>query len=342
MKEYNYIYTGKNDDIINFNIDLNYTFFTAIQSDLGQNIADTQNAGKTNVARPTVHPIYGTSNGRQDVVPSTGTSSTQGTTQTRTGSKIGGAEVHPETQVARTMNDAIVNSDVDLVMAEMDIWGDPYYIADSGMGNYNAGAGESANIDENGAMDYQYGEVDVLVNFRTPIDIGKDGRMQFPELGTQVVGQFSGLYQVTMVRNKISQNKFTQMLTMLRRKNQEQDTVAAPVDQNAEAVTEQGEAASINNGSAGSAGVIPESPQTNDELDADSADNGTPAATSTTGTGGTASPGTSSTPTSPPAVQGGRGNVVEGRNERAQYAQSQSIKARLDDRDQAGRIRGGL
>mgnify|MGYP001156613354 CR=1 FL=1 len=349
MKEYNYIYTGKNDDIINFNIDLNYTFFTAIQSDLGQNIADTQSAGKTNIARPTVHPIYGTSSGRNDVVPSTGTPSTQGTTRSRTGSNIGGTEVHPETQVARTMNDAIVNSDVDLVMAEMDIWGDPYYIADSGMGNYNAGAGESANIDENGAMDYQYGEVDVLVNFRTPIDIGKDGQMQFPELGTQVVGQFSGLYQVTMVRNKISQNKFTQMLTMLRRKNQEQDTIGKPVDQNAEAVTEQGERASINTGSAGSAGVIPEAPpQTDNELDADSADNGAgdgaaaQSANSITGTGGTASPGTSSAPTSPPAVQGGRGNVVEGRNERAQYAQSQSIRARLDDRDQAGRIRGGL
>lgn len=319
MKEYNYIYTGKNDDIINFNIDLNYTFFTAIQSDLGQNIADTQNAGKTNIARPNVHPIYGAEDGRNDVVSSTGSSSTQGATNTRTGNKVGGAEVHPETQVARTMNDAIVNSDVDLVMAEMDIWGDPYYIADSGMGNYNAGAGESANIDENGAMDYQYGEVDVLVNFRTPIDIGKDGQMQFPELGTQVVGQFSGLYQVTMVRNKISQNKFTQMLTMLRRRNQEQDTIAEPVDQNAEAVTEQGEAASINTGSAGAAGVIPVSPQTNDELDADSADNGTPAAASTTGTGGTANPGTNE------AVQGGRGRINEQPGERARYEEEQRI-----------------
>ena len=318
MKEYNYIYTGKNDDIINFNIDLNYTFFTAIQSDLGQNIQDTQNAGANNIVRPNNHPIYGADPGRNDVVPSTGTSSTQGATNARSGSRIGGPTVHPETQVARTMNDAIVNSDVDLVMAEMDIWGDPYYIADSGMGNYNAGSGESANIDENGAMDYQYGEVDVLVNFRTPIDIGKDGQMQFPELGTQVVGQFSGLYQVTMVRNKISQNKFTQMLTMLRRRNQEQDTIAAPVDQNSEAVREQGEAASISNASAGSAGVIPEAPQTEDELDADSADNGTPAAASTTGTGGTSNPG--------------RGRVVEQPGERANYLQTQKNKQDVENR----------
>ena len=319
MKEYNYIYTGKNDDVINFNIDLEYTFFTAIQSDLGQNIQDTQNAGANSLARQPTHPLYGQSQGRDDSIPATGTSSTRGTTNSSTGSRIGGSTVHPETQVARTMNDAIVNSQTDLVMVEMDIWGDPYYIADSGMGNYNAGAGESANIDENGAMDYQYGEVDVLVNFRTPIDIGKDGIMQFPELGTQIVGQFSGLYQVTMVRNKISQNKFTQMLTMLRRRNQEADTNAEPVSQNAEAVTERGQEASITSNLGGAAGTIPDSPQTNDELDADSADNGAPApaAASTTGTGGTSNPGT---------VQGGRGTVVEQPGERARYLEEQRIQ----------------
>ena len=317
MKEYNYIYTGKNDDIINFNIDLNYSFFTAIQSDLGQNIQDTQNSGANSLAAQPNHPLYGRSNGRSDSIPNTGTSSQQGVTQTRTGSSIGGPQVHPETQVARTMNDAIVNSDVDLVMAEMDIWGDPYYIADSGMGNYNAGGGESANIDENGAMDYQYGEVDVLVNFRTPIDIGKDGQMKFPELGTQVVGQFSGLYQVTMVRNKISQNKFTQMLTMLRRRNQEQDTVAEPVDQNAEAVTEQGEQADINNASNGtSAGVIPDTPTDGDPGEQAEAQGA--GANSTTGTGGTADSGS--------GVQGGRGTVYERPGERARYEEEQRIE----------------
>lgn len=321
MKEYNYIYTGKNDDIINFNIELNYAFFTAIQSDLGQNIQDTQNAGANSLAAPATQPIYGTNDGRNDSVSSTGTSSQQQSTQNRSGGSIGGTQVHPETQVARTMNDAIVNSDVDLVMAEMDIWGDPYYIADSGMGNYHAGSGESPNIDANGAMDYQYGEVDVLVNFRTPIDIGNNGEMQFPELGTKVVGQFSGLYQVTMVRNKISANKFTQMLTMLRRRNQETDTNAQPVDQNAETLTEQGAAADINTGTNGSAGVIAGTP-----TDGDPGEQAEGAgANSTTGTGGQANPGTGNTPTQPP-VQGGRGRVNEQPGERATYQESQRIE----------------
>ena len=330
MKEYNYIYTGKNDDIINFNIELNYAFFTAIQSDLGQNIQDTQNAGASNLADPGATSTFGTNPGRNDSIPSTGSSSQAQVTQTRTGGRIGGAQVTPQTQVARTMNDAIVNSDVDLVMAEMDIWGDPYYIADSGMGNYNAEGGESPNITADGAMDYQYGEVDVLVNFRTPIDIGKDGQMMFPELGTKVVSQFSGLYQVTMVRNKISANKFTQMLTMLRRRNQEGDTTAEAVDTGADTVTERGEGASITSNTGGAAGIIPDAPQTTDELDADSADNGT----STTGTGGTANPGSNTTPTEPP-VQGGRGRVYEQPGERATYQESQRI-----DRVKAARANG--
>ena len=328
MKEYNYIYTGKNDDIINFNIELNYAFFTAIQSDLGQNIQDTQNAGANSLADPGANSTFGNNAGRTDSLPATGTTTTQQTTNTRTGSRIGGTQVTPQTQVARTMNDAIVNSDVDLVMAEMDIWGDPYYIADSGMGNYNAAGGESANITADGAMDYQYGEVDVLVNFRTPIDLNQTtGEMMFPELGTKVVGQFSGLYQVTMVRNKISANKFTQMLTMLRRRNQEEDTTAEPVDTGADAVTERGESASITTNTGGAAGVIPTDgdPGVQEE------------ASSSTGTGGVSNPGTNNTP-SQPAVQGGRGNVYEQPGERARYQEEQRIARVQEARSRGANI----
>jgi len=128
----------------------------------------------------------------------------------------------------------------------MEIWGDPYYIADSGMGNYNASEAPGIiNMDENGAMDYQSSEVDIVINFRTPLDYQDNGMMFFPELGTKPVGAFSGLYQVTEVRNKFSQGKFTQELKTIRRRNQETDTGGAEPLADSVGLTEKGAAGLI-------------------------------------------------------------------------------------------------
>ena len=79
---------------------------------------------------------------------------------------LGGTELNSvQTAIARDFNDALVNSPVDLITANMTIMGDPYYIADSGMGNYSAGTTPIINITEDGTMDYQSSEVDVLINF---------------------------------------------------------------------------------------------------------------------------------------------------------------------------------
>lgn len=241
LKEYNYIYTGKNDDIISFDIQLNAAFQTALTADFGQSHADQTNAGRDRLAADNQAPTLGQQEGRTDVTSQAGQASTVQSVDSSSGNIGGGAESHPETMVARSLNDAIVNSDVDLVSAEIEIWGDPYYIADSGMGNYNASEIPNAiNINIDGAMDYQNSEVDILVNFRTPLDIGKDGFMEFPSLGTKPVGAFSGLYQVTQVTNKFVGGKFTQELTTLRRRNQESDTGGAQPLENASAIIERG------------------------------------------------------------------------------------------------------
>ncbi len=121
-------------------------------------------------------------------------------------------------------NDAIVNSNVDLVTANMTIWGDPYYITDSGMGNYSAKETEFFNLTSDTTMDYQSGQVDIRLNFRTPIDYNPDtGGMIYPE-DTVPVTQFNGLYRVTAIENKIQRNMFTQELTLLRRRGQPEDT----------------------------------------------------------------------------------------------------------------------
>ena len=226
-KEYNYIYTGVNKDILDFKIDINYAFFMALSADKGQLNADSKLAGQNNSAAgnndsPTVSSEGNNANS------STGTSPTIDTTGPENDSGGGGGQTHVQNQVARQYNDAIVNSDVDLVMVDLTIMGDPYYIADSGMGNYNAQEDPATiNLTKDGTIEYQRSEVDVTLNFRTPIDTGETW-MTFPGLGTEPVGAFSGVYQVLFVMNKFSGGQFTQELRLMRRPNQETDTKVTP------------------------------------------------------------------------------------------------------------------
>lgn len=221
IKEYNYIYTGENTDIINFDIKINAAFFAAAMADSGQNnisfktggtqLKTTQEAdGQLTLNEPT--PAI-SNTGHVIQVDQLATSSQGG----------GGSGIdNNKIRTARMFQDIIINSSVDMVTLEMEIFGDPYFIFDSGMGNYTA-ASSGMNETVDGTMEYQRSEVDIIVNFRTPVDYDEEkGTMIFPE-DTVPVDAFSGLYRVVQLTNLIRDGKFTQRLTLLRRRNQEQD-----------------------------------------------------------------------------------------------------------------------
>lgn len=237
-KQYDYIYTGKNDDIINFDIGINAAFFTAIAGDYGQLGKSNKLQGSNSRVAPDDPSILGASEGNTSAASKAGTAKQKTVQNPNTGSMTSSVKVHSENQIARSFNDAIVNSPVDLVSVDLEIWGDPYYIADSGMGNYN-GLG-MFNMLSNGSMNYQSGEVDIILNFRTPVDTRDEGYMKFPSGGSKAIGAFSGLYQVTTVKNSFSSNRFTQTLKTIRRRNQKSDTGVTPIDIGIEAVIEKG------------------------------------------------------------------------------------------------------
>jgi len=239
LKEYNYIYTGKNDDIIKFDIDINTAFFNALMGDYGQQHADAVSGGRDKSVKGNEPFTGGAPEGRSDVSSSSGTVTSKETTKASSGGLGYGAETHPETQIARSFNDAIVNSNTDLVSVDLEIWGDPYYIADSGQGNYNASELSGVlNMTADGSMEYQTSEVDIVINFRTPLDIGTDGYMIFPEVKSTPVGAFSGLYKVVSAQNKFAQGRFTQTLSTIRRRNQESDTGGAQPAVNSSSIIE--------------------------------------------------------------------------------------------------------
>lgn len=243
VKEYNYIYSGKNEDVLKFDIKFNAAFFEAIQGDFGELTAGEQTKNVDNIVAANGVPAYNikTSSGKtpETVVQPVSTALTY------TG---GGYNLDKGAALAKQFQRALLESDVDLIVAELEIWGDPYYVPSSGLGNYNAAnSGQTTSLTVDGSLDYQRSEVDILVNFKTPIDYGPDGYAIFPggELATQSVGQFSGVYKVLKVVSSIRENQFVQTLSLIRRKNQAEYFDVVPSD-GADAIGEDQNAESLN------------------------------------------------------------------------------------------------
>jgi len=221
-KKYEYIYSGKNDDIINFDIAFNNAFYTAVSMDLYQAGADSQlngaSAGGFNT-RPL--PTLATDTAARENTGNEPSANTEFGANPNTSSAVisGSGTETVEVAISRQFND-ILNNGVDLITMEVEILGDPYYLSDSGIGNYRAPVSQNQTTAD-GSIDYQYEESHVIFEFKTPLDYNNDtGEMIFPAASGEPVKKFSGIYKVISLQNLISQNKFTQNLKLLRVRNQ--------------------------------------------------------------------------------------------------------------------------
>lgn len=225
VREYNYIYTSKNLDIIDFELFFNVGFYQALQADAGQNTEaaqTSQNVGSSGKETPEVveTPVTG----------SAPTNSNPPETQhyNRTKSYLynkGGTTLDPS-MIAAYQAQNVFMEGYDMVNVKLKIIGDPYYIGDSGMGNYSAKLTSNDNINVDNAIDYQSGDVFIKLNFRTPLDLNVNtSTYDFGD--TQLVSQFSGLYRVVSCENTFKDGKFIQTLDILRQPGQVTDPNSA-------------------------------------------------------------------------------------------------------------------
>lgn len=212
-KVYDYIYTGKNKNIIDFDIEFNMAFVNTVNA--GVNNADTSRGQVTETDVDRVEQATAAGSAEQGTTRITTSSEYQSATS------VGGVEVETAPiRNARQFHDAILNGQSDMVQLSMTILGDPYYLSDSGMGNYTADLGPTTTVTADGTADFQRTEIDIAVNFRTPLDYGSDGFIEMLD-DTVPVSPFSGLYKVVTVRNTFQQGEFKQELELVRRRNQD-------------------------------------------------------------------------------------------------------------------------
>lgn len=230
-KEYKYIYTGQNNSVLKFDIQVNQLFHTGKQS------TPAENSGSVAVTR--------TSQSYEDpdqiyIVPDT--DAVDAATTPDAAPAFGDMDVTKQTtkggpgtqdvarRVAETLKNAILNQGTgDMTKINLDIIGDPYWISDSGMGNY---LGDEYNgnpylmRDAGGSVNYQGADTHIRIIFRTPVEpnlgtSGVGGLYNFPP--NEPINPYSGIYKVLYVNNKFSDGKFTQSIEATRMPNQPQD-----------------------------------------------------------------------------------------------------------------------
>lgn len=229
VKEYNYLYTGKNTEIIKFDIEFKTSFSILMAADglkRSQDVVTGANSGGTD-AKDTVLDPQPDGLPPSNVAGNTPTSVSYSLLTTSTDRRGGGGTETQATRAARVFHDAITRG-TDMMTLNLEIWGDPYFISQSGTGNYTS-AQATQNLNKDGTVNYQNGEVYITVNFRTPIDINQaTGLYRFTGDASAPVVQFSGLYRVLKVVSTFSQGKFTQVLKGSRLLQQENPTTGTP------------------------------------------------------------------------------------------------------------------
>lgn len=229
-KEYNYIYTGKNTDVIRFEIDISNTFYQVFQADNYTTSGDVKNADSDGGAEsgrsgtnPDKEQAPKTPSGGDPSPGMMATMSKAVATLFSTDNKGGSKGETQETRVARMFHDAMLNG-MDMMNITMDIVGDPYFIANSGAGNYTATQTNLINVTKDGNINYQNGEVDIVINFRTPNDLNQATGL-YNLSNTKLATQFSGLYKITTISSTFKNGKFTQTIFCNRRQGQDDKAV---------------------------------------------------------------------------------------------------------------------
>ena len=117
-----------------------------------------------------------------------------------------------------------------MVTTTLEILGDPYWIVDSGFGNYFAKPlTERSQVTEDGTMNYESGDVYIYITFKTPVDINEErGMMEYQYDGK--ISPFSGIYRVNSCESKFSEGTFKQTLSCIRMPGQATDYADVPKD----------------------------------------------------------------------------------------------------------------
>jgi hypothetical protein len=235
-KKYEYIYSGQNNDILRFDIKINNLFFTGAtpksekDSSTNANVDQKSSGEKTGKTTKTevgaaASAALASNTGSARLLKDPGLLNVDGSPS--------GNET-TEQMVAKTFQKAFLDNTTELVNVDLEVLGDPYWLVDSGIGNYFASVSADNKLTTaDNTMNYEGSDVYIYVSFKSPTDVNeRTGLYDFPNNNQESV--FSGIYKVITVDNTFNDGVFKQKLACLRMPLQASDfdNTRQPVDVN--------------------------------------------------------------------------------------------------------------
>ena len=222
VKTYRYMYTGQNRDVLDFNIDFDTLYYTAINIDRGKSTAtqgtkqggsqedELSKQGDTVTPKPnSAAPIMRENVAELPAVTGSGDAKRDSKTQA----------------VAGLANDIYSGSRGDMINLKIKIIGDPTFIkqddifVNPGQAQYNTNMKDDPVVTKNNSIRTDTGEIHCLVEFYSPTDRDEHTGLLTYE-GRWRRSLFSGIYRILTVESTFSKGKFEQSLDMIRLFNQ--------------------------------------------------------------------------------------------------------------------------
>lgn len=247
-KNYNYFYTGKNNDIIDFKIDFDTTFHESIisftdtiaaENSTENTEIDRKDSAGTLATNPNLiqlNPaIFATTSPALGLIPVVGPlrfHAIVGNQNITTGMNTA---TRPDAQIASNVIDSIYTSlNGDMISLPMTIVGDPTLIkqddwlyvpnpeVSDNYNNWNE-LGQQEFSRQYGHLRMDVGEVIVTVTINSPIDLdtdiaGENQGVAYPQ-PRYSPSLFSGQYKITKIDNRFANGKFEQVLQLYRYSN---------------------------------------------------------------------------------------------------------------------------
>ena len=227
-KQYDYIYTGQNNNVLKFDIKINNMFYTGLNPAAPSATGDAQNTDRRGVQEQRPNTIENASNPDPNAAAQTQAANAGGPRAQRDpdmifyeGSPVG--DLTPEQLVAYNFQKAFEQNSGDLINVDITTVGDTYWLVDSGIGNYfSPPTAGNKLLTQDGTANFEGADVFIYIRIKTPDDINPDtGLYSFQNGGKD--SPFSGIYKVTKVTSKFEGGLFTQDLKCIRMPKQALD-----------------------------------------------------------------------------------------------------------------------
>jgi hypothetical protein len=216
-KRYDYLFTGQNDDILRWELKFDGAWYKAMDPSGLENTSARDASRAAAVAPVTAKRVPIGEAQAQRITDSYRLEFDRNSID----HPFGGAYADTESvKAARQFQKAALESK-DLMRIQLEIVGDPYYMAESGsIDKSSMPLSDNPYISSSGIMTSEVTEIRTYVRFKTPIDVPAMGSLyEFPSNG-RAYSPFSGLYRIIFVTHMFKDGQFTQVLDMIRDRDQ--------------------------------------------------------------------------------------------------------------------------